>query len=476
MSEQAKRAAIYCRISDDKSGDALGVGRQRTDCEALIQQRGWEVSGVYTDNSRSAYSGKPRPEYDRMMIDVEAGRHDVIVAWHNDRLHRRPVELEHFIEVVERARVGVATVRGGDVDLSTPTGRAMARYMGVGARLESEHKSDRIRRKALESAQAGRPSGGARPYGFEADKITHNVAEAAVIRECADRILAGETPYALARDLNARSITTASGGKWSANTLKRVMCSPRIAGLRQHVPRETGTRQANGGLYRGEGDLYPAAWEPIIPRRKWERVRARADRAERRNGTGRKYLLTGLLICHACGRHLVGQPNAGQAAYQCARAAGGCGKVCAKAEPIEEWVLDLVREAISKGDLTLAEPSDTTELGRVVSRLREVESDLRAIDDERAEGTLDRERWRRLSDRLTARRDSLRAQRDGLEAAEDRIRWTSDRWVIDWNRDQDYSRRAAMLRTVLRPMTVGPGRPGRGHRVADRLSAPEWLL
>src|SRR4051794_397552 len=123
MTRTRKRAAIYCRISDDKAGDALGVGRQRQDCEALVRERGWEVSAVYTDNSVSAYSGRARPEYDRMMADVAAGRYDVIVAWHNDRLHRRPVELETFIEVVERAKAGVATVRGGDVDLSTPTGR-----------------------------------------------------------------------------------------------------------------------------------------------------------------------------------------------------------------------------------------------------------------------------------------------------------------------------------------------------------------
>ena len=54
------------------------------------------------------------------------------------------------------------------------------------------------------------------------------------------------------------------------------MMSPRIAGMRQHLPRETGTHEANGGLFR-EGDLYPAVWKPILPRRKWERIRELAE-------------------------------------------------------------------------------------------------------------------------------------------------------------------------------------------------------
>lgn len=56
-----KAAAVYCRISDDRTGQRAGVQRQEEDCRALAESRGWPVADVYVDNDLSAYSGKPRP-------------------------------------------------------------------------------------------------------------------------------------------------------------------------------------------------------------------------------------------------------------------------------------------------------------------------------------------------------------------------------------------------------------------------------
>jgi site-specific DNA recombinase len=93
------KAAISCRISEDKVGAGLGVARQREDCEALTAKRGWDLVGLYVDNDVSAYSGKKRPEYRRLLDDMEAGKVDAVVAWHTDRLHRSPRELEEFIDI-----------------------------------------------------------------------------------------------------------------------------------------------------------------------------------------------------------------------------------------------------------------------------------------------------------------------------------------------------------------------------------------
>ena len=80
-----------------------------------------------------------------MLADIADGKLDAVVAWDLDRLHRRPVELEAFIDVADRHRLALATV-SGDVDLSTPQGRLVARLKGSVARHEVEHKSARQRR------------------------------------------------------------------------------------------------------------------------------------------------------------------------------------------------------------------------------------------------------------------------------------------------------------------------------------------
>ena len=72
-----RTAAIYARISRDRNGDQLGVKRQRDDCRKLIEVRDWLLVGEYIDDDRSAYSGKRRPEYERLLADLEAGTVDL---------------------------------------------------------------------------------------------------------------------------------------------------------------------------------------------------------------------------------------------------------------------------------------------------------------------------------------------------------------------------------------------------------------
>src|SRR5215213_11550929 len=139
------RAAVYLRQSrdhdkDEETGEkkGLAVARQRDGCLALCHAKGWDVV-EYVDNDVSAYTGKLRPEYERMLADVEAGNLDAVVCWDLDRLHRRPIELEHFMELADSRRLALATV-SGDVDLSTDNGRLYARIKGAVAKSESDRK------------------------------------------------------------------------------------------------------------------------------------------------------------------------------------------------------------------------------------------------------------------------------------------------------------------------------------------------
>ena len=65
--KNTRRAAIYCRISDDKTGEALGVERQRKDCEQLARRDGLHVVGTFIDNDISVLGHKRRPEWNRLV-------------------------------------------------------------------------------------------------------------------------------------------------------------------------------------------------------------------------------------------------------------------------------------------------------------------------------------------------------------------------------------------------------------------------
>src|SRR3974390_11159 len=177
-----KAVAIYCRISLDRAGEGLGWERQEALCRRLAKERGWPVAEVYVDNDRSAYSGKPRPGYERMLADIGVGLRDAVVCVDLDRLTRRPAELEAFMDLADRRGIALANV-SGDTDLSTSDGRFRARIMGAVARQESEKKAERVAREHEQSARRGIPRASRRPFGYEKDGITIREEEAALIRD-----------------------------------------------------------------------------------------------------------------------------------------------------------------------------------------------------------------------------------------------------------------------------------------------------
>ncbi len=96
------RAAVYARISSDPNDTSLGVTRQVKDCLTLAERKGWTVGEVFTDNDVSATSGRARPEYQRVMAALAAGRFQALVVWDVDRLTRTPRELEDVVDLAER--------------------------------------------------------------------------------------------------------------------------------------------------------------------------------------------------------------------------------------------------------------------------------------------------------------------------------------------------------------------------------------
>jgi DNA invertase Pin-like site-specific DNA recombinase len=326
-----KAAAVYARISSDPEGDRLGVTRQREDCEALAARKGWPVAEIYIDDDRSAYSGKPRPEYRRMLDDIAARSIDALVVYNLDRLHRQPRELEAFFDITDAAGLtNLATVEG-DINLGSHDGRFHARILGAVARKSSDDASRRIKRKNEERAAQGLPTGGGtRPFGYRPDRVTVDPAEAVLVREARDRVLAGESVRAVAADWNARGIATAAGKRWTVETMRRMLYSARLSAQREH-----------------HGEIVaPGKWEAIITPEETARLRAILDeRTRTRSRPVRRYLLTGLLRCDLCGAPLIARPQAGgERRYVCAKGPGhsGCGRMAIMAEPVEAFLAEAV--------------------------------------------------------------------------------------------------------------------------------------
>lgn len=384
------RAAIYTRISRDRVGAGLGVARQRADCEDLAVRNGWTVHQVYSDNDLSAYSGKPRPGYRRLLAGIAAGTTDVVVAWHTDRLHRSTVELEEYIAACEPRGVPTVTVKAGPLDLSTPSGRLVARQMAAVARYEVEHSIERQRRAKLQAATDGRWKGGRRPYGFEADGVTVRPDEAAEVLRMSEAVLAGTSLRSLAADMNSRGLVTSTGRPWRQDSVRRVLMRARNASLMEHRAEIVG----------------PASWPPIVPEPMWRGVVAVLSDPTRRTqwSSARRWMLSGLALCGVCGSPLIctllATTRRAVPSYVCK--AGKC--VVRNAAALDEAVTAVVVARLSRPDaaeLLAAEAgADTSALHLEAVAVRERLDGLAAAY---ADGAVDARQLRAGSDRLRAR-------------------------------------------------------------------------
>ena len=360
----------------------------------FAERCGYTVDEVYVDDDISAWSGKPRPEFQRMLDDLRRagsgqcwpGISTGLPASARAGGVHRPVR-----------RAGRRAWRvTGDVDLGSHIGRLTARMLGGLARYESDHKSERIRRKHEEiAAERARCSGGgSRPYGYESDKVTIRAAEAAIVRECAKRLLAGEPVRSIARDLNERGVT------------------PRAAA--------TGLRRVCGGcsLHRGSAasgatrrDRRQSEWPAIIARRTAQ-IRSRLANPERRTNKSRAPLPARRSARVQPLRRTAGRPprSGGKRRYACAKGPGfsGCGRTYITADDVERFVIEAV---LIPARLGRAPASERAAAGRAPDAQRWLEERNR------------RRRSRSSSPPPTGSReismDELRAAREADRAAPD---------------------------------------------------------
>lgn len=346
------RAGIYVRISQDREAGGLGVERQEEDCRELCRKRGWKVVEVYKDNDVSAYSGKPRPAWNRIVKDAKDHQIDAIVGWHVDRLTRSPIELEGIIGLAEDHKIKLATAKAGEIDLETPSGRMVARMLGAAARAEVERSAERQRAARRQAAYAGKPAkGGGRAFGYEEDRVTIRSDEAAIIREATKRVLARESLTNIVRDFQERDIRTTAGNHFKITGLRQLLASARISGRREYKPRsnnDRGTRPLVGEITCVD------AWPGIISVSDSDRLRALLGNKKYDRGTGRKYLLSGILRCGVCGLGMSGRPKGDVPRYVCPNTPGTahCGKLATVAARTDEHVRDIVLVALATTDLT----------------------------------------------------------------------------------------------------------------------------
>jgi DNA invertase Pin-like site-specific DNA recombinase len=158
MTDTAKRAAIYLRVSTREQSTAM----QRSALEEVAARSGWQIVAIYEDSGISGAKGRDqRPEFDRLLKDATRRRFDVVMVWAIDRLGR---SLQHLIACLgdlHAAHIDLYLHQQA-IDTTTDTGKLFFQMLGAFAEFERSLIRSRVQagidRAKATGKRLGRPT------------------------------------------------------------------------------------------------------------------------------------------------------------------------------------------------------------------------------------------------------------------------------------------------------------------------------
>ena len=212
MTKRNLRCAIYTRVSTDLGleQDFNSLDAQREASEAYIKSQaheGWRLIRDHYDDGGFSGGSMDRPALQKLLIDVQARRIDVIVFYKVDRLTRSLADFAKLVETFDAHGVSFVSVTQS-FNTTTSMGRLTLNVLLSFAQFEREVTGERIRDKIAASKKKGMWTGGVVPLGYRVeDRALHIVEDhAEIVRSLFRRYLEAGSVVLLKQQLDAEEV------------------------------------------------------------------------------------------------------------------------------------------------------------------------------------------------------------------------------------------------------------------------------
>ena len=395
------RCALYVRVSTARQASVQegSLDAQLKQLQAYIafengaSDAEWAVADVYREEGKSGKDLR-RPEFTRMMGDIQAGRIGTVVVWKIDRLTRSLSDFSKVWQTFEDRGVQLISLNE-KLDTESALGRAMLKIILVFAELEREQTGERTSATMAHRATQGMWNGG-RVVGYDPDPeskggLAVNREFAEVVRLAFNACIERGSAGAAMRLLNERGYRTPT------YTSRRGKQHGGAKFTKQAVIRMLGNPVYTGHIKWGEG-IFAGLHEPIISKDAFRRVQEILEQNRRHPGNRRRpkrhrFILKGLVRCGKCGAMMSpawGTNGSGKPYhyYQCTRrqhqGRQGCDSRSVPAEALERLVTDRLQElATDECEVTRmvdeANAKQTETLGRLRQHTRQLERRLQTV-------------------------------------------------------------------------------------------------
>ena len=367
------RTAIYARFSSQLQKDSSIEDQVRV-CTERAQREGWEITQIFSDYAISG-AVRERPGLNALIEHIRTGHAEQVLTEAIDRLSRDQEDLANIYKRIRFVGARIFTLSEGVID------ELQIGFKGTMASLFRKDLAEKIRR-----GQSGRVATGRIPgniaYGYrkihrldgrgEAERGLREIDpdQAEIVRRIYREYLAGESPLAIARRLNAEGVPSPSGGKWTVSAINGdnvrgngILCNAIYVGEliynRTRMIRDPDTRKRVPRVNpESEWQRTAVPDLAIVDRESWDAVRerksARQDWAFNKQVRSKR-LLSGLVRCGQCqGNYIIISPDKWGCAN--ARRAGTCSnRRTIRTAALEERVMGGLRaELLSPERVSLA--------------------------------------------------------------------------------------------------------------------------
>lgn len=416
---------IYARQSVFHK-DSVSIETQIELCKRQID----DDTIVYQD---AGFSGKNtnRPEFRRLMADVESGKINRVVCYRIDRISRSIADFGKIWETLDAHNVAFTSITE-QFDTSTPIGRAMLYIIMVFAQLERETTAQRVTDNYYKRTRDGAWPGGPAPFGYKIIKRKIDGKNKSVLERNDDityvirmfeQYATGVTSLGrIAKQMREERIGEAEQRVWTNIAIARILENPVYAqadadlysyyqaqGAQIDNPLSDfdGSRSALLIGYRHaetrkrrditQQHLILTQTEGVVPSEVFIRVQDQLSKNQQiKNSKGSRFSwLSGLLKCAECGYSMKVQydKKSDRVYYYCSNKYGGTHTCTARhserPEIVEAYVARELTERISKiasGNADAIEPADAVRLNALKLQLIDIQNRQRNLVEAIAAG------------------------------------------------------------------------------------------
>ena len=303
------KCGLYARVSTDQQAEVKN-GSLDTQIDLLQKyvelkdatspEEEWKAVTIYREEGKSG-KNVDRPEYKRMVRDIEQGQINAVLCTKIDRVSRSFIDFYQFHEFLKEHE-GKFISLGENWDTSTAEGRCFLNIFLIVAELERERTSERTREKMQWRAEQGLHNGG-QVLGYDIDPDEKgvpkpNAAERELVLLIFRTYVKEQSFRATARIINEKGHRTKSyvsrrgnvhvGKKFNKTRISHMLKNEFYIGKVTH-----------------KGEVYEGQHEPIIPMELWNQVQAIIETKRVTGSRSRKqnlypFLLQGLVKCGWC--------------------------------------------------------------------------------------------------------------------------------------------------------------------------------